>query len=525
MAAPAKPFAFVPLVFVTGERHPEFRRVADIRGRVGVLVASPMEERLRREFPALSVVPYDDVRTGVEALAAGELDAYLGPLAAVGYLLSEARLTSGLRPVGERVGVEPLGFWSNRNQPMVGAVLDAAVAGLSRSEATVLFTKWTGFDLGPEEQGPAVPGWLGWGLAAASGLAVIAGVATLVPRSQVRRRTAELRRLNAELETRVEERTADLTVVNARFAAAIALLGDANRELGEANTDLETFVRSAGHDLRAPVRHSRFFAGLLLEDAPDLDDTARGHIDQIQMSAERMDRLLDSLLALARTTRVPPEPERVDVTAEVEGFAASLTAASDRRVNWSIQPGMAVWADPDSWRSSSRTWSATPGSSPPARNRRRSQSRPWATPTETCRSPCRTTARASIRPRRSVSGSRWAAPQRARRRRVGARAGHRPADRRPPRWLRGRRHRPRRDRLHHGVAGGGVAAGRWFHSSSGLPPSGRRLAGPRPAGRGDRRRGVESADPRRRRLGREPAGGVLPARRPGRPARCRRQRA
>jgi PAS domain S-box-containing protein len=67
---------------------------------------------------------------------------------------------------------------------------------------------------------------------------------------------AEIRALNAELEARVEQRTA---------------------QLGRANKNLEAFSYSISHDLRAPLRALHGFSEALLEECSDrLDETGQG---------------------------------------------------------------------------------------------------------------------------------------------------------------------------------------------------------------------------------------------------------
>jgi light-regulated signal transduction histidine kinase (bacteriophytochrome) len=105
----------------------------------------------------------------------------------------------------------------------------------------------------------------------------------------------EVLRLNAELEQRVQRRTAELEV---------------------ANQELESFSYSVSHDLRAPLRSIHGFAQALLEDhAAQIDDTGRRHLERIQAAAQRMGQLIDDLLQLSRVTRTEMKRKPVDLTA------------------------------------------------------------------------------------------------------------------------------------------------------------------------------------------------------------------
>ncbi len=92
--------------------------------------------------------------------------------------------------------------------------------------------------------------------------------------------TAELQRMNAELESRIEERTRDLT---------------------RANEELQQFAYVASHDLQEPLRTIISFTQLLESKYKgQLDEDADEFIGYIVSSARRMTDLINGLLALGR---------------------------------------------------------------------------------------------------------------------------------------------------------------------------------------------------------------------------------
>jgi len=121
----------------------------------------------------------------------------------------------------------------------------------------------------------------------------------------------ELKTLAGTLERRVVERTA---------------------ELERANAALRQFSSAASHDLRAPARHMGVFAELLARDEGErLSDQGREMLSRIQLSAGRMQTLIDGLLEYALLVNTPPSPETVSLTkiAEraAETHAPSMEAA------------------------------------------------------------------------------------------------------------------------------------------------------------------------------------------------------
>jgi len=137
---------------------------------------------------------------------------------------------------------------------------------------------------------------------------------------------AELVRLNAELEERVRQRTAQLET---------------------AVEELDAFASSVSHDLRAPLRAIDGFSHVLLEDhAKALNDEGRGLLNRIRGASQRMAQLIDDLLDLSRLTRTEMVWQPVDITALARGVAADLTKTDpSRKVTFRIADGLVATGD------------------------------------------------------------------------------------------------------------------------------------------------------------------------------------
>jgi PAS domain S-box-containing protein len=136
----------------------------------------------------------------------------------------------------------------------------------------------------------------------------------------------EVLRLNAELERRVRDRTAQLEAIN---------------------RELEAFSYSVSHDLRAPLRSIRGFSEVLLERYSEaLDSQGREFLRRTAESSQHMDGLIEDLLKLSRVGRSKLQHQAVDMSALAELITDDLRQTEPgREVQVVIEPGLEAQGD------------------------------------------------------------------------------------------------------------------------------------------------------------------------------------
>jgi signal transduction histidine kinase len=112
----------------------------------------------------------------------------------------------------------------------------------------------------------------------------------------------------------------------------LARLNNSNERLAAANKELESFAYSVSHDLRAPLRAIDGFSHVLQEDYADkLDEEALRLIQIIRDGVMKMARLIDDILAFARTSRREMAPADIDMTGLVQTTLNDLAPAMTGR--------------------------------------------------------------------------------------------------------------------------------------------------------------------------------------------------
>lgn len=140
-------------------------------------------------------------------------------------------------------------------------------------------------------------------------------------------RDREIQRLTETLEQRVRERTADLQKLNA---------------------ELDSFAYTVSHDLKSPLRAIDGFTRLIEEQMGErLSADERDMFDRVLSSTARMGSLISALLALARVSQAPLERQSVDLSALVRSILAERLADHPQRdVQCHVADRLSAQCDP-----------------------------------------------------------------------------------------------------------------------------------------------------------------------------------
>jgi signal transduction histidine kinase len=121
----------------------------------------------------------------------------------------------------------------------------------------------------------------------------------------------QAQQLNAELERRVAERTA---------------------QLESTNRELEAFSYSVSHDLRAPLRALDGFSQALQADYGQvLDEDGQDFLNRIRAGSQRMGQLIDDLISLSRLTRAEMHFKPVDLSELVRNIVVEMRESQPGR--------------------------------------------------------------------------------------------------------------------------------------------------------------------------------------------------
>ncbi|MFC5699549.1 bifunctional diguanylate cyclase/phosphodiesterase [Pseudomonas sp. GCM10022186] len=184
-----RPYLDFPIVILSQTGGSSPADLEDLYGlRVGVVADYAPHELLRRQHPDLSLQAYPSVAAALQALATGQVDAFVGDLASSVWSLRQLKI-DGISISGETPYRYQLAMATPKNHPLLAGILDKVFADITPDEAATIQERWVGDALYQRTD------WTHILLFGLPGLLLLAGVLAFV--------LSVNRRLSSEMASRV----------------------------------------------------------------------------------------------------------------------------------------------------------------------------------------------------------------------------------------------------------------------------------------------------------------------------------
>ena len=160
-----RPYYRNTLVIVTKTSAPASLTLDQLEGKsVAVVDGYTSHLYLVKHYPLISAVPVPDVKTGLNKVAFGSADAYLGDLATVTAMvekqgISNLKVSGEFEPAHERPF--EFAFGIRKDEPLLVSIMDKGVAAISDDDRKVINKRWISPSMGSSgEIDPVILTWL-----------------------------------------------------------------------------------------------------------------------------------------------------------------------------------------------------------------------------------------------------------------------------------------------------------------------------------------------------------------------------
>lgn len=166
---------------------------------------------------------------------------------------------------------------------------------------------------------------------------------------RVLQRTAELEAANTDLEHQVRERKRAEDAVRQLNSELEERVRARTAELETANDELRAFSFSVSHDLRSPLRKIEAFSQFLVDEhGNEMGPGAHNYLDRIRAASRHMNALIEDMLKLSRVSREQMRKDDVDLSTLAQNILDDLQRSEpSRQVTTRVEPGLHARGDED----------------------------------------------------------------------------------------------------------------------------------------------------------------------------------
>lgn len=194
-------FMDIPSAIIVRKDNTTIKAADDLSSaRVATVEGWGWNDDLKQDFPNIELVPYPSLLASFNAVAFGEVDATVMDVATAGYVIEHNKITT-LRMASEYPSITTLHFTVRKGDPILMGILQKAIDSISKEEIKVIYEEWVK---------PVSPSFyetreFAFAVGLLGILFIGMGTWTVSLRSEVRRRTEDLRATNEELEEIIAE--------------------------------------------------------------------------------------------------------------------------------------------------------------------------------------------------------------------------------------------------------------------------------------------------------------------------------
>lgn len=274
----SKPYYQFKRVIIMRDTDNSVKSFRDLKTKtVGVQINSSHDSYLN-DFPGISKQYFESVEDGLEALAHGQVDYFIGNLANTGYQLNNLGITHMKYVSFDDQSLNQLHFAVGKDQEILRDIINKGLDAITDAEIIEIRNRWIGMT--NEVDYGAMFRIIG---VVALGVIVILGVSWFW-----------IIRLRSEIKKRIE---IEKDLKEARIEAEVA------------NEVKSNFLARMSHEIRTPLNAITGLSYLLYHS--DVDQTQKGHIDKIKHASTVMLSIINDILDFSKIEAGKVDLEKV----------------------------------------------------------------------------------------------------------------------------------------------------------------------------------------------------------------------
>ena len=277
----SKPYLSFPIVIATEEDSPFIDNLRDLAGkRVGVVKGHTSQKQVTEDYPSLLVVPHNTMAEGLEALADGKLDAFVGNLGVINYEMDRLSLDT-LKIAAPTPFIDELSFGIRKDWPELAGIIDKAVLAMTDQDKVAIKNSWMSIHM---EIGTQLSTILKWVIPILL-IVIIVIVIIIIWNRRMAMEIAERKRLEKELKNAKDE-----------AEAATKAKGD--------------FLANMSHEIRTPMNAIIGLNHLLSR--TEMSNKQKDYVTKVSNSAKGLLGIINDILDFSKIEAGKMDIENID---------------------------------------------------------------------------------------------------------------------------------------------------------------------------------------------------------------------